>query len=707
MKKVLFTATVDSHILHFHIPYLKYFKEKGYEVHVATNGTAEIPFCDVKHVVSFERSPLKIKNLKAIRQLKKIIDTEKFDIIHTHTPMGSVVTRIAAMKSRKKNKTRVIYTAHGFHFYKGSSKKNWLIFYPIEKLLSRVTDTLITINNEDYELAKKKFKCNVEYVHGVGVDPDKFNFNMPDEEKATLRKSLGLKKSDFVMIYPAELNENKNQKMLIEVMKVLVEKDKSYHILFAGKDSIDGYYQKMVSNYGLGKNIHFLGYRNDIQKLLQISNMSLSASLREGLPVNIMEAQMAGIPSVVTNCRGNRDLVINGQNGYVVEINDVKDMVEKIEWLRNNKINPKLDERYYLKNALNKTKEIYNMDNKKKIFHVLASNSYSGAENVACTIISNMSEEYDMYYCCPEGPIEEALKERKINYILIKRLSYNELKKVIRKYKPDIIHAHDNKATVLSSLFSKNIKIISHIHGNNKIMNSSNIKTLLFNLISKKINRFIWVSDSSLNEYYFSDKIRDKSLVLYNVIDSKKIAEKANKTKCKEMYDLIYLGRLEYPKNPQRLIEIMRLLKEKNSKIKIAIVGDGKERKNIEELIIKYDLQKNIKMYGFQKNPYPILKSSKVLIMTSIYEGTPMCALEAISLGKPIISTPVDGLVDIVKSDLNGYLVNNNDEFVDKIIYLTCNNEKLQKMKDQINQISLETNNIKEYINKIEKIYFE
>src|SRR5574344_1847090 len=104
MKKVLFTATVDSHILHFHIPYLKYFKEKGYEVHVATNGNAEIPYCDKKHVISFERSPLKLNNLKAIRQLKKVIDTEKFDIIHTHTPMGSVVTRIAAMKSRKKNK---------------------------------------------------------------------------------------------------------------------------------------------------------------------------------------------------------------------------------------------------------------------------------------------------------------------------------------------------------------------------------------------------------------------------------------------------------------------------------------------------------------------------------------------------------------------------------------------------------------------------
>ena len=178
-KKVLFSATVDSHILHFHLPYLKLFKEHGYEVHVATNGTEKIPYCDVKHVVSFERSPYKVNNLKAIKQLRKIINNEKFDIIHCHTPMGSVVTRLAAKKARKKYGTRVIYTAHGFHFYKGAPKLNWMLFYPVEKYLAKYTDTLITINSEDYELAKKRFskRCkNIEYVPGVGVDKSKFSF---------------------------------------------------------------------------------------------------------------------------------------------------------------------------------------------------------------------------------------------------------------------------------------------------------------------------------------------------------------------------------------------------------------------------------------------------------------------------------------------------------------------------------------------------
>ena len=330
-KKVLFSATVDSHILAFHIPYLKLFKENGYEVHVATNGNEEIPYCDVKHVVPFERSPYKINNLKAISKLKKILDKEKFDIIHTHTPMGSVVTRIAAIKTRKENNTRVIYTAHGFHFYKGAPVLNWLLFYPIEKYLSKYTDTLITINNEDYELAKRKFtKTNVEYVPGVGVDEAKFDFEMTEEEKNKLREELGLKKDDFVLIYIAELSKRKNQGMLIKVMKELIQEHKNIHLLLAGKDSMNGKYQKITKENGLENNIHFLGFRKDIPKLFKISDLAVSSAKQEGLPVNIIEAMFCKVPCVVTNCRGNRDLIENGSNGYVVEIDDIEEMVEKI-----------------------------------------------------------------------------------------------------------------------------------------------------------------------------------------------------------------------------------------------------------------------------------------------------------------------------------------------------------------------------------------
>lgn len=362
MKKVLFTATVDSHILQFHVPYLKWFKEQGYEVHVATNGDKEIPCCDKKHVISFERSPIKINNLKAIKDLKKIIDKEKFNIIHCHTPMGSVVTRLAAKKARKGG-TRVIYTAHGFHFFKGASIFNWLIFYPIEKWLSKYTDCLITINKEDYELAKKNFKTKqIEFVPGVGIEPEKFQFEMSEEEKNKLKESFGIKNDEFVIIYAAELSKRKNQGMLIKAAKELKDNGYKIKVLFPGMDSMNGYYQKMCLKLKIEENVNFLGYRNDIPKLLKISDLYVSTSKQEGLPVNLMEAMACGLPIVATDCRGNRDLVDN-----IIELDDIESLKNQIK-----------------KEYLNRNKKIYNVENYtlRNILHLITDKVYNKGNKI-------------------------------------------------------------------------------------------------------------------------------------------------------------------------------------------------------------------------------------------------------------------------------------------------------------------------------------
>ena len=361
MKKVLFTATVDSHILQFHLPYLKWFKEQGYEVHVATNGDEKIPYCDVKHKITFERSPLKINNIKAIFKLKKIIEKEKFQIIHTHTPMGSVVTRLAAKNARKKYKTRVIYTAHGFHFFKGAPLINWIVFYPIEKYLSKYTDCLITINEEDYNLAKAKFKAKkIELVNGVGVDENKFDFKMSDEEKHELRQNLGLKDNDFVIIYVAELSKRKNQGMLIKTVKKLIDEGKdNIKVILPGIDSRNGYYQEMTKKLEIEKNIKFLGYRKDIPKLLKISNLYVSTAKQEGLPVNIIEAMFSGLPIIATDCRGNRDVAEK-----VVNIDNINELYESIKKYINNEekyISSEITNKYKLKNIIKEMVKIYNV----------------------------------------------------------------------------------------------------------------------------------------------------------------------------------------------------------------------------------------------------------------------------------------------------------------------------------------------------------
>lgn len=368
MKKVLFSATVDSHILAFHLPFLKWFKEHGYEVHVATNGDAEIPYCDKKIKISFERSPFKLNNIKAIFQLKKVISKEKYDIIHTHTPMGSVVTRLVA-KGARKHGTRVIYTAHGFHFFKGAPLLNWVLFYPVEKYLSKYTDTLILINKEDYNLAKRKFKkCrDIEYVPGVGIDEEKFSEKMTKKDKTEFRKILGLKDTDFVMIYPAELSNRKRQIWLINTVSSLLKENKDIHLLLPGKDSLNGKCQELTKELGLESQIHFLGFRNDIPKLLQISDLSVSSSRQEGLPVNIMEAMYVGLPIVASDCRGNRDLIKDGENGYIIPLDDLEMFVDRVEIIYGNKnLRSKLKKtnkneikHYMLKNILSKMKRIY------------------------------------------------------------------------------------------------------------------------------------------------------------------------------------------------------------------------------------------------------------------------------------------------------------------------------------------------------------
>ncbi|KRN50440.1 hypothetical protein IV49_GL002088 [Kandleria vitulina DSM 20405] len=713
MKKVLFTATVDSHILQFHLPFLKMFKENGYEVHVATNGNEKIPYCDVKHVVSFERSPIKINNLKAIKQLKKICEKEKFDIIHTHTPMGSVVTRIAANKSRKKYNTRVIYTAHGFHFFKGASIKNWIIFYPVEWYLSKFTDTLITINVEDYELAKNKFsrRCkDIQYVPGVGIDEKKFNFEMTDKEKKELKESIGLKENDFVMIYPAELNKNKNQLLIINAMEQLVQKYSNIKVLLPGVDSYNGYYQKLVKDKKLDNNIIFLGYRKDIPKLLKISDLALATSYREGLPLNVIEAMYVGLPIIATNCRGQKDLIKDNKNGFLINIDDKKSLVESIEkiylakndYKRFGLYSKKEINNYLLDNIQLQIKKIY--FRKKVVIHLLSSNFYSGAENVACTIINNIKDDYELYYCSPNGTIENNLKTYGINYIPINNISINDLKKIINKYKPDIIHAHDNKATVISSFFSSRCMIISHIHGNNKIMNTINIKTILFNYCSKRISKFIWVSKSSIDGYYFHKKVMNKSIILPNVIDDKNIQLKANESKIDKEFDVVFLGRIGYPKNPERLIKIIELLYEKNNKISVAIVGDGEDRLKITNIVNKSVFKSNITFFGFLANPYPILKNSKILIMTSLYEGTPMCALEAQCFGKPIVATPVDGLLNIVENGYNGFLSDIDEELADNILLILNKKNYSYYSNNSISRFK-EINSLEKYLKIIKDVY--
>ncbi len=327
--KVLFVASVESHFISFHLPYLKWLKEQGAEVHVACSGDMQIPFTDKKHTLTFERSPYKLNNIKAYKELKKIIDSEDFKFIHCHTPMASVITRLSAKKARKRG-TKVIYTAHGFHFTKGGPWQNWALYYPIEKILSRYMDCLITINEEDYSFAKKSlYTKDIRFVNGVGVDTDKMQ-KQTEEKKLQLRKSCGYKAEDFILFFAGELSYRKHQDLLIKAVALVKEEIPDIKLLLAGDGALMNKYKQMVEENKLEKQVLLLGYSSEVVNLLLLSDISVSSSRREGLPVNVMEGMAAGLPLIVTDSRGNRDLIINNENGYVVDIEDEKQFAQAI-----------------------------------------------------------------------------------------------------------------------------------------------------------------------------------------------------------------------------------------------------------------------------------------------------------------------------------------------------------------------------------------
>ncbi|HTG69927.1 MAG TPA: glycosyltransferase family 4 protein [Candidatus Udaeobacter sp.] len=332
-NKILFCATVDYHFKAFHLPVMEWFKQQGWEVHVAAKGEMVLPFVDRKFNLSIERSPLRLNNMKAYRELKAIIKEQHYEMIHCHTPMGGVLARLAAQAARR-NGTKVIYTAHGFHFCKGSSIVNWLLYYPIEKRLSGLTDCLITINDEDYNLAVTRgFKAkSIAHVHGVGVNT--YNYKpLPKIDKWRLRQELDYRTDDFLMFYAAEFNKNKNHQLLVRAFAAIKDQVPHARLLLAGQGPLLEPCRELAAQLGVASRVQFLGYRTDIDKLLPICDVAVASSLREGLPANIMEAMACALPIVATQNRGHSSLITEGENGFIIAPNDTDMFASRLKQL--------------------------------------------------------------------------------------------------------------------------------------------------------------------------------------------------------------------------------------------------------------------------------------------------------------------------------------------------------------------------------------
>lgn len=367
-KKILIVATVVG-FFRFLKNDIRILQSMGYEVHCATNfnEAEENPLEDMQvqvHQINFSRSPFSPKVIRAYLELKKLMKENHFDAIHCHTPVGGVVTRLCARKYRK-NGTVVLYTAHGFHFFKGSSKSSWIVFYPLERYLSKYTDVIITINTEDYELATKKFHSKeIIYVAGVGIDTKKFHHTVINIDKK--RNDFKVKSEDIFILSVGELSKRKNH---ITAIKALGELKKisgfeKVHYYIAGTGPLENDLKSIVKKLGLERNVKFLGYRTDISELCQAADLFLFPSLQEGLPVALMEAIACEVPVFCSKIRGNEDLIFDSNNMF--EPQDVGKLKKLL--LKNMTVQEKRFDRVTLKN--NMLKSVTENYNKLKKFSI-------------------------------------------------------------------------------------------------------------------------------------------------------------------------------------------------------------------------------------------------------------------------------------------------------------------------------------------------
>lgn len=333
MKKVLYVTTVSRTINAFLIPHINMLLDNGYEVHCACSidkpVDKELQRRGVKiFEVPFSRNPLGIGNIKAFIKLEELQRINDYDIVHVHTPIAAIYGRLLKLNFPS---LRVIYTEHGYHFLKGGSKLGWILYYPIEKIMAKFTDVTININKEDYEITKEKLKPKKCYLlNGVGLDLDKYK-KLSSKEIQEKRKEFGLKDKDFVVLMVAEINKNKNHIQLINAMDILKDKYPNIKVLCIGDGTLKESLEKQIILRNLQNNIFILGYRLDVNKLINISDIGILLSRREGLPRNIMEFMACGRKVIATDIRGCRDLICDETIGTLVNVDDYESTAKAIE----------------------------------------------------------------------------------------------------------------------------------------------------------------------------------------------------------------------------------------------------------------------------------------------------------------------------------------------------------------------------------------
>lgn len=337
--RILYVANLASGFIRkFNIPEILYFRKNGWEVDIACGMDAPIPEASHCYDMKWKRNPFSFRVIVGIFKLHHLLNSKHYDIVYSMTPVGGLAGRLSVPFSKKK-RPATIYFAHGFHFYRGSGLLSWLLYYPVEKTLSRRTDLLITTNQEDYSISTTKFHAKKYYItNELGISIDRFsNAVISKNEVEQYKSELNCGNMFPILMYSAEISKTKNQKYLLFVLKKLKRDGYNPLLLLAGRDMSSGKFGKIIKVNDLSDNVRLLGFRNDIPKILLVSDYYVASSIREGLGLSVVEAMASGVLVFAVDNRGSRTIIQNEKNGFLFSKKYPDSMAEKIEEMINDK----------------------------------------------------------------------------------------------------------------------------------------------------------------------------------------------------------------------------------------------------------------------------------------------------------------------------------------------------------------------------------
>jgi glycosyltransferase EpsD len=714
---------------------MRWFKEQGFQVHVAARGELELPYCDVKYNVQFERSPFRKLNFRAYKELKNIINHNKYDLIHCHTPMGGVLTRLAA-RSARKNGTRVLYTAHGFHFYKGAPLRNWLFYYPVEKFLTRYTDCIITINSEDFDLVKrKKFNiAGVFKINGIGVNNSKFKCISYDE-KVKLRKVMGYKEEDFILIYVAEFIPRKNHKFILDSIPAISKEIPNLKILFAGRGLLLEHMKKYSQEIHVDKFVDFLGFRKDIENIMALSDIGISASRQEGLGLNLAEEMFCSLPVVATIDRGHNEIVEDGKNGFLFEQNNHIQFNHYIIQLYKNKetrINLGITainsvQKFILQNSLNAMAQIYNEFIYKKDKIILVNqvagymmidiaNAFAGKYNECMLLTGELRKRqreldphiktFNLIKYNPGSKLSKFITWvigffQALLYIMIKGRRAELFITTIPPLGVFIPFFCSNKYSILIYDVYPDIVIEYNIIAAKSFLSKIWIKTN--RMIFLNADRIFTISEGMkmrISKYIDPDKIEivpcwTDNYFLKPVPKEDNIFIKEQKVTGKFL--VIYSGNLGFTHDIEVLVKLAVRVKRDN--VFFFIIGEGNKKKIIAEEINKSG-QKNIRLLSWQDvKIFPFSLSAADLGVVTLGKeasimSVPSKLYDIMSVGSPLLSIAEEDseMAKIVsKYDMGmSCSADQLDKMLDFIYELMDNKEYYQKLRANSLKASLD-----------------